>query len=132
MKKKLQEWNLALSALGGILGTFIGLTIIYLTTGKFDLSLLLGALTAVTIIIIINMVKVLIKKDKLPETDERIQENMRNYLLYSSHIFIAGLFLTLTILTFLGFESISLTYLWITIIGYLWLIGLGGFIVSRR
>src|SRR5699024_8442565 len=101
-------------------------------TGKFDLSLLLGALTAVTIIIIINMVKVLIKKDKLPETDERIQENMRNYLLYSSHIFIAGLFLTLTILTFLGFESISLTYLWITIIGYLWLIGLGGFIVSRR
>jgi len=132
MKKKLQKWNLALSALGGILGTFIGLTIIYLTTGKFDLSLLLGALTAVTIIIIINMVKVLIKKDKLPETDERIQENMRNYLLYSSHIFIAGLFLTLTILTFLGFESISLTYLWITIIGYLWLIGLGGFIVSRR
>lgn len=132
MKRSLQQWNLALIALGGILGTFIGLTIIYLTTGKFDISLLLGALTAATIIIIINIVKVLIKKDNLPETDERIQENMRNYLLYSSHIFIAGLFLALTILTFLGFESISLTYLWITIIGYLWLIGLGGFIVSRR
>lgn len=132
MKRSLQQWNLALIALGGILGTFIGLTIIYLTTGKFDISLLLGALTAATIIIIINIVKVLIKKDNLPETDERIQENMRNYLLYSSHIFIAGLFLALIILTFLGFESISLTYLWITIIGYLWLIGLGGFIVSRR
>lgn len=132
MKKKIQKWNLALSALGGILGAFIGMTIIYLTTGKFDLSLLLGVLTGASMIIIINIVKIRMKKDKLPESDERIQQNMRNYLLYASHIFIAGLFLALAIFTFLGFESISLTYLWIPMIAYLCLIGFGGLLLSRR
>lgn len=132
MKKTLQQWNLAFMALFGIFGTLIGMTIIYFTTGKFDISLLLGALTGATIFIVINIVKVLIKKDKLPETDERIRKNIMKYLLYSSHIFIGVLFLTLTLVTFLGFESISLTYLWIIIIVYLWISGIGGFIVSRR
>lgn len=132
MKQKLQTWNLAFMALSGILGTFIGMTIIYFTTGKFDISLLLGALTAATIIIIVNIVKVLVKKNNLPETDERVQDNLKKYLLYSSHIFIGILFVGLTVITFLGFETVSLTYLWMIIIVYLWVSGVGGFIASRR
>lgn len=132
MKQKLQTWNLAFMALSGILGTFIGMTIIYFTTGKFDISLLLGALTAATIIIIVNIVKVLVKKNNLPETDERVQDNLKKYLLYSSHSFIGILFVALAVITFLGFETVSLTYLWIIVIVYLWVSGIGGFIVSRR
>lgn len=132
MKKILQKWNLAFSAICGVLGAFIGLTIIYTTTGKFDISLVLGVLAGATIIIVINFIKVLIKKDETPETDERIKKNLIIYLLYSSHIFIGLLFLALTLISFLGFETVSLTYLWIIIIAYLWISGIGGFIVSRR
>src|SRR5699024_9334034 len=112
-KNKLQTWNLAFSALFGIIGMLIGITIIYFTTGKFDLSLLLGGLTGATILIMINLIKVLMKKDNLPETDERVQKNVKSYLFFSSHIFIGLLFVALTIITLLGFKSISLTYLWI-------------------
>src|SRR5690625_4860584 len=132
MKQILQKWNLAFSAICGVLGAFIGLTIIYTTTGKFDISLVLGVLAGATIIIVINFIKVLIKKDETPETDERIKKNLIIYLLYSSHIFIGLLFLALTLISFLGFETVSLTYLWIIIIAYLWISGIGGFIVSRR
>lgn len=131
-KNKLQTWNLAFSALFGIIGMLIGITIIYFTTGKFDLSLLLGGLIGATILIMINLIKVLMKKDNLPETDERVQKNVKSYLFFSSHIFIGLLFVALTIITFLGFKSISLTYLWITIIAYLWVSGVGGLIASRR
>src|SRR5690625_3088421 len=99
MKKKLATWNLAFIALYGIFGTLIGMIIIYFTTGKFDISLLLGALTGTTILIIINIVKVLIKKDNLPETDERIRENIMKYLLFLSHIFIGVLFVALGVIT---------------------------------
>lgn len=132
MKKILQKWNLAFIAVCTVLGSIIGLTIIYLTTGKFNVSSLLGFLTGATILLVINIIKVLIKKDETPETDERIKKNLMIYLLYSSHIFIGLLFLALTLISFLGFETVSLTYLWIIIIAYLWISGIGGFIVSRR
>jgi|SRR5699024_7599659 len=132
MKKTLQTWNLAFMAICGIFGTLIGIAIIYFTTGKFDISILLGALTAATIFIVINIVKEFKKKDNLPETDERIRKNIMKYFLISSHIFIGVLFVALGVITFLGVESVSLTYLWIIIIAYLWVSGIGGFIASRR
>lgn len=62
MKKKLQKWDLAFIAVFIVLGSTIGLTIIYVITGEFNLSSLLGFLTGATILIIINIIKVLINK----------------------------------------------------------------------
>lgn len=132
MKKKLQKWNLTFMAVCGMLGAMIGLIIIYAITGEFNFSSLLGFLTAAAILIIINVIKVLVKKDNTPETDERTRKNMLKFLLYASHIFIGTLFIALGIITILGIESISITYLWIIIIAYLWFSGIGGFIVSRK
>src|SRR5699024_3516181 len=85
MKKTLQTWNLAFMAICGIFGTLIGIAIIYFTTGKFDISILLGALTAATIFIVINIVKEFKKKDNLPETDERIRKNIMKYFIIYFH-----------------------------------------------
>lgn len=132
MKKKLQKWNLAFSAICGMAGAIIGLIIFYIVKGEFNFSSLLGFLTASAILIIINVIKVLLKKDKTPETDERTIRNMRKYFLYTSHIFIGMLFIALGVITLIGIESISITSLWIIIIAYLWFNGIGGIIVSRR
>ncbi|AIF42937.1 hypothetical protein [Virgibacillus sp. SK37] len=132
MKKELQKWNLAFMAVCIMFGAIIGLIIIYVITGEFNFSSLLGFITGATILFIINVIKVLVKNDNTPETDERTRKNMLKFLLYASNIFIGVLFITLGIITILGMESISITYLWIIIIAYLWFSGIGGFIVSRK
>ncbi|AIF42906.1 hypothetical protein [Virgibacillus sp. SK37] len=132
MKKELQKWNLAFMAVCIMFGAIIGLIIIYAITGEFNFSSLLGFITGATILFIINVIKVLVKNDNTPETDERTRKNMLKFLLYASNIFIGVLFITLGIITILGMESISITYLWIIIIAYLWFSGIGGFIVSRK
>ncbi|MEC2159229.1 hypothetical protein [Virgibacillus halodenitrificans] len=132
MKKELQRWNLAFMAVCIMFGAIIGLIIIYAITGEFNFSSLLGFITGATILFIINVIKVLVKNDNTPETDERTRKNMLKFLLYASNIFIGVLFITLGIITILGMESISITYLWIIIIAYLWFSGIGGFIVSRK
>ena len=129
---KLQKWTLAFISIGTVIGALIGITIIYSTTGNFNISSLLGFITAALILIVINVIKVFVKKDNTPETDERIKKNVMLYYLYSSTIFIVVLFLGLAVLSFLNFEIVEITYLWIIMIAYLLISGIGGFIVIRR
>lgn len=69
-RKKIQKWNLAFVAICGMVGVIFTLMIIYISEDYFDLSILLGALTAMVILIIINVFKVNLKRDKTPDTDE--------------------------------------------------------------
>lgn len=132
MKKKWQNWNLAFATLGAMGGALIAQIIMYFVNREFNLSALLGILSGGGILIIINIVYVFSKKDNTPEIDERIRNNMFKFLFYVSHIFIAFLFIGLTIISFLGVDNIPLSYLWIIIIAYLLISGIGGMIVSRR
>ncbi|SHG71297.1 hypothetical protein [Ornithinibacillus halophilus] len=131
-KKKIQKWNLAFMAVCTMVGVLLGLTLIYIVKGQFNFSVLLGALTASAILIIINVIKVHLKKDRTPETDERTVKNLLKFYVYSSHIFLGLLFVALGIITLVGIENISITYLWILIIAYLWISGIGALVVSRR
>lgn len=131
-RKKIQKWNLAFVAICGMVGVIFTLMIIYISEGYFDLSILLGALTTMVILIIINVFKVNLKRDKTPDTDERTVNNLIKFYFYSSHIFLGILLLALGIITFIGINVISITYLWIIIITYLFICGIGALIVSRK
>ena len=66
MKKKIQKWILAFMAVWVMLVSILVQTFIYIITGQFDFSALLGVLTGAAILIIINIAIVHLIKDKAP------------------------------------------------------------------
>jgi len=128
----MEKWNLTFRAINMLVGVILGLTIVYIIKEEFDLNVLLGAITGIVILIVINVIKIWLKRDRTPDTDERIQKNMLTFHLFSSHIFIGILFVALCISMFIGIKYISTIYLWIIIIAYICFSGIGAFIVSRR
>ncbi|MEO4052282.1 hypothetical protein [Solibacillus sp. CAU 1738] len=132
MKMQIQKWNLAFVAVSTVIGGLLGQTIIYSIKGEFSFSVILGFLTGATILIVINIIKIYLKKDKTPDIDERTRNNVLNFLVFSSNIFLGLLFVALSIISIIGMESIAIKNLWIIMIAYLWIIGIGAFIVRRR
>lgn len=126
--KKLKNWNLTLAAFGGLVGMVIGS---FIFNGG-DLSAILGAATGFLILFLINAVYVKSKKDNTPEIDERTRSNIRNYYAVIGNVFMAILFLALAALTYLGHAEVSISYLWIFVIAYMLLSGIGALIVSKR
>ncbi|TFE00557.1 hypothetical protein [Jeotgalibacillus salarius] len=127
-KKKLQKWGFTIAAMGGLGGMILG-TLIF---SGADWSAILGALTAFIIIFVINLLYVRSKNDQTPEVDERIVHNMRKYYAIIANVFLGILFLALSALTYMGHEQISLLYLWIFVVSYMFVSGIGALIVSRR
>ncbi|MTD30690.1 hypothetical protein [Planomicrobium sp. YIM 101495] len=127
-KKKLQKWNFTLAAMGGLIGMLLGTVF----TKGLDWSAILGAFTAFAIIFLINFFYVRSKSDKTPEVDERTILNMRKYYAIIANVFLGILFLSLAAVTYMGYEQISLSYLWIFIISYMLISGVGALIVNNR
>ncbi|KIL51693.1 hypothetical protein KP77_12050 [Jeotgalibacillus alimentarius] len=127
-KKKLQKWNFTIAALGGLAGMILG-TFIFSVA---DWSAILGAFTAFVIIFIINLVYVKSKKDQTPEVDERIRLNMRKYYAVIANVFIGILFVALAVLTYMGYEQVSLMYLWMSVVVYMVVSGIGALVVIKR
>lgn len=129
MKKgKMHKWMLTFAAGGGFIGMIIG----NLLTGSLDISVVLGALTALVLMFIIDLIRNRLKKDKTPDFDERTVNNMMKYYAIIANIFIAILFIGLAILSFMEIESIEISYLFIPIVVYLFTSGIGAIIVSRK
>lgn len=126
--KKYKKWYLTLVAFGGLVGMTIG-TFIF---NEGDLSALLGAATGFVILFLINLIYVKSKKDNTPEIDERTRSNMRNYYAVIGNVFMAILFLTLSTLSYLGQTEVSISYLWMFVIAYMLISGIGALIVSKR
>ncbi|MEI3605217.1 hypothetical protein SPD48_05890 [Pseudogracilibacillus sp. SE30717A] len=114
--------------LGAVLGSFL----IYFFQGEFPYEVLIGGLIATIILTVIEVIKQKVKKDNLPEADERVIHNVFRFFAYASHIFLAILFIALAVFTLLGNESISILYLWIFFFSYVWIVGIGAFIIKRR
>ncbi|MDZ5712765.1 hypothetical protein [Jeotgalibacillus haloalkalitolerans] len=127
-KKKLQKWGFTLAGFGGLVGMIVG-TLIF---NGADFSAILGALTAFIIIFIVNVIYVRSKKDQTPEVDERIIHNMRKYYAVIANVFLCILFVALSALTFLDYEQISISYLWMFVIAYMLISGVGAIVVSKK
>lgn len=132
MRKDSEKWNVTFRAINVLAGIILGLTIVYIIKEEFNLNVLLGALTGIILLIVVNVMKVRLKSDRTPDTDERIQKNLLKFHLFSSHIFIGLLFFALCISMFIGIGKISTIYLWSIIIVYICFSGIGAWIVSRR
>lgn len=64
MKKKYNNWTLAISAVFIFIGSWLGQIIIYFIKGEFNYSAILGSLAGVLPIILINALYVYFKKDQ--------------------------------------------------------------------
>lgn len=127
-KKKYAQWNITIASTGGLIGVIIG-TFIF---SGVDWSAILGGITGLFIIFLGNLVYVRSKKDKTPEVDERTLNNMRKYYAIIANLFLGVLFLMLAAVTYMGYDQISIFYLWIFVIAYMLISGIGALIVSRR
>ncbi len=123
-----QKWLFSITAGFGLLGMALG----QLIQGRFDLSIILGALTGALVIFLVEWIKNRTKKDKTPEFDERTRQNILKYYAVIPNIFIGDSFLLLAIVTTGGIDKISIQHLWIVIIAYIMISGIGGVIVIRK
>jgi len=64
MRKNMEKRNLNLIFMASniLIGVILGLFIVYSIKKEFNLSVFLGALTSTVIIIVINIIKILLKK----------------------------------------------------------------------
>lgn len=133
-KKELipKEWVSLFMIACVFIGTVLGTFLVYFIQDEFPYEVLAGGATAVIILIIIELIKQKRKKDKVPETDERVTQNVFNFMAYGSHIFITVLFIGLTVFTLLESDEIPILYLWIFFFAYIVIVGLGGFIIKRK
>ncbi|WP_368901964.1 hypothetical protein [Oceanobacillus oncorhynchi] len=132
MKKHLQPWVWTIVGSIGFIASLLVKTIIYLFTGEFDFSGLLGLLTGLFIIIIINIIIVKTKKDKTPSIDERTLNNIKKFYAISPHIYLGIIIIGLIILSIMGMEVISITYLWAAVMLYLVLSGIGSLVIHLK
>lgn len=132
MKKHLQPWVWTIVGSIGFIASLLVKTIIYLFTGEFDFSGLLGLLTGLFIIIIINIIIVKTKKDKTPSIDERTLNNIKKFYAISPHIYLGIIIIGLIILSIMGMEVISITYLWAAVMLYLLLSGIGSLVIHLK
>lgn len=128
---KIEKWMpffiIICTFLGAVLGTFL----IYIVQGEFSYEVLMAYFIATTFLLIITFIKRKLRKNNVPEADERVVQNIFKLFAYTSHIFLAVLFLALGIITLLGKESIPVLYLWIAFFSYIWIVGIGGIIVRK-
>ena len=129
---KINKWSLSFRVIYVLIGALAGMLIYYLVKGKFDMSLFLGVLAGIAILIIFNVIKVLRKKDRVPEADERTVNNLLKFFTFLSNIYILVLFGSLAIITLIEIETIQITYLWLVLIAYLLISSIGSLIISRR
>ena len=128
----LAKWTpyfiISCTLIGAALGSFIA----YYFSGEFPYEVLTAGLIVTIILTVIEFIKQNRKKDDLPEADERVIRNVSRYFAYVSYIFLFILFVSLGVFTLLEKESIPILYLWIFFFSYLWITGIGSFIVKRR
>jgi|SRR5699024_3179250 len=127
-KNKFQKWILSFGAIGALIGISIG----QLVSGSFDFSGILGALTAVIIIVTINIIRNWRKRDATPEFDERTTNNMLKFYAYASNGFILLSLLIFSFLSLKGIESVSVSTVLVSLFAFFILSGATAFVISKR
>ncbi|GIO24674.1 hypothetical protein [Oceanobacillus sp. J11TS1] len=131
--KSVKKWAPFFRIIASLVGCILGASLYYFFQGgEFPYEVLLGGLTGAIILAIFAFIKYKRKKDNTPEADERVKHNIFRFSAYASHISLAVLFLGIFIFSLLGVESVSITYLWIFFVVYIWVTGIGTVIARRR
>ncbi|GEN87303.1 hypothetical protein MKY30_00050 [Oceanobacillus sp. FSL W8-0428] len=92
----------------------------------------MGGLTGAIILAVFAFIKYKRKKDNTPEADERVKHNIFRFSAYVSYVSLAVLFMGIFIFSLLGAESVSIAYLWIFFVAYIWITGIGTVIARKR
>lgn len=128
MNKKISFINIV----GILVGALIGAGLVYYFQGQFPIEVLAGAAIAAILLIIYQIIKQSRKKNNIPEVDERVSHNMFRFLSICSHLAVLLLALCITGYTAIGRDAIPLLPLWIIILLYIWVSGIGLFVIKRR
>lgn len=127
------KWTFAYNGIAVFLGILIAQFIkVLILNGDFSIAALIGALPVSIVFIIVNIVQVKRKQDNTPNMDERTMKNILKFQTFASQIFIGLLFVSLIIITFMSVDSVPTTLLWIIILLYMCLYGIGTLIVKRK
>ncbi|WP_080873843.1 hypothetical protein [Oceanobacillus timonensis] len=132
MNGNLQKWVWTFIGLMCVIGASITHIIIYLTTGELNLSGLLGILAGFVIIFLINAIYVKTKKHKTPAVDERTITNLKKFYAIAPHIYLGIIVVCLVVLSITGVDVISTSYLWLAVMMYIGLCGVGAFILNLK
>lgn len=127
-KNKFNKWILSFGAIGALIGISIG----QLVSGSFDVSNMLGALTAVIVLVTIDMIRNWRKRDATPEFDERTTNNVLKFYAYAANGFILLSLLILSFLSLIGIETVSVLYVLVALFAFFSLSGASAFIISKR
>ena len=128
----LEKWVPFYIIICTFIGAALGSFLFYFFQGEFPYEVLTAGLVAAVILTVFQIIKQKRKKNNLPEADERVIRNIFRFFAIASHITLAILFITLGVFTLLGNESISILYLWIFFFAYIWIVGIGTFIIKVR
>ncbi|WBX81483.1 hypothetical protein PD280_07210 [Virgibacillus salarius] len=131
MKRK---WTLVYGGVALLIGTLIAQLGRYVSDDNFNFSIapFIGVIPIALILIVINIVQVYRKNDETPDLDERTVKNILKFQLLSSNIFLGLLFISLSVITFLDITKVSTFYLWLIILIYMCISGIGTLIVKRQ
>jgi len=128
----LEKWAPFFIIICTFIGAALGSFLVYFFQGEFPYEVLTAGLVAAVILTVIQIIKQKRKKNNLPDADERVIRNIFRFFAFASHITLAILFIALGMFTLLGNESISILYLWILFFTYIWIVGIGTFIIKVR
>lgn len=118
--------------LATLIGALLGAVIVYITKNKFPYEVILGGLVGGIILIIAQQIKMKNKKNSVPETDERVVNNLSKFFAYMSHIALGIMFIGLSIFSFLENKFIPISYIWFTFFLYFLVTVIGGFIIKKK
>ncbi|MCF3943953.1 hypothetical protein [Oceanobacillus alkalisoli] len=127
------KWTLAYGGIAILLGVLLAQFIRVVIRGDgFTVAPFIGTLPVSIILIVVNIIQVKRKSDSTPNMDERTLRNILKFQIFASQIFIGLLFLSLIITTFLSIESVPTSLLWIIVLIYMCLYGIGTLIVKSK
>lgn len=129
--EKFEKWMIFFIIACTFIGAVLGTLLLYIFQGELRYEIIIGALISSIILMVIEVIKRKVRKGNIPEADERVIQNIFKFFAYTSHIFLAILFLALGAFTLLGRDSIPMIYLWILFFAYIWIAGIGGVIIKK-
>lgn len=117
---------------GGLIGLAVSVIMIYFVKGEIDLGLFFGGIAGLSIFVFFNLRSLRKKKDSTPEIDERIEKNLNKFRSVVGSSFLLAIALTLIILFILDIRSIDLSYIWMALLLYIFIVGFGSMVVRRH
>ncbi|MBD3107556.1 hypothetical protein IEO70_04185 [Bacillus sp. AGMB 02131] len=114
-----------------IFGGIIGSIIVFLVKGTFPIEVLAGFFTGGLILFVAVVILKMKRRDNIPSSDERIINNIKQFLLYAQMLAFAGLAVFVFLMDVIGQGAIPTLYMYIYLLMVVVIIGIGGYITKK-